>query len=66
MTWEELKEKAKEMGYSEIRTFYYDDDGYEVDSCALSNGLLTIYNDGRIVGSGLKPEQMLMIMRGLE
>jgi len=66
MTWEELKEEAKKMGYTEFETSYYDDDGYEVDGDALSNGELTLYEDGRVVGGKFKPDQILAIMKALQ
>ena len=68
MTWDELKEKAKEMGYK----------GHEnVEWSGLytrvgDDNIVTFYKDGHIeinnelLMSDRTPEQMLMIMRGLE
>ena len=61
MTWEELKEEAKKMGY--VQGFWED---------CITNGLFEFYKSGSIVVFGeviakhRTPDQMLMIMRGLE
>ena len=66
MTWEELKTKAKEMGGTIMKTysgeefigfgrFFYRQSG------AIDNGLF--YGN---IADKRTPEQMLMIMRGLE
>ena len=74
MTWEELKEKAKEMG-AEIIKGIVADLTYEV----IVFNHFRFYRDGEItypdflpledrhfVSKNRTPEQMLMIMRGLE
>ena len=63
MTWEELKEKAKEMG-----AVFYDNERY------FRYSLMFFHNDGVVscrecdtwFSQNRTPEQMLMIMRGLE
>lgn len=66
MNWEELKEKAKEMGY---REFDFLGEGVEKEirytMAFYKNGDIEINNDYVIV-KNRTPEQMLMIMRGLE
>ena len=66
MTWDELKEKAKEMGYKEsdflgnalIKEIEYEMSFYKT-------GRIEI-NDDYVIVRNRTPEQMLMIMRGLE
>lgn len=66
LTWEELKEKAKEMGYVE-----YDFCGGELtkelrySTSFYKNGDIEINYD-YVIAKNRTPEQMLMIMRGLE
>ena len=75
MTWEELKEKAKEMGY------HSSNNGFGWASKRLDKNVwITLYKDGTVnmnhethecstvltIAEHRTPEQMLMIMRGLE
>lgn len=75
MTWEELKEKAKEMGY-ELDKYYTEyfskdiEEGFEIrfDECG---DVIISYDKGICIANVTMaehrtPEQMLMIMRGLE
>ena len=75
MTWDELKEKAKEMGWK-WGVYTYSDE-YLIKpnkhDSAWRNILeqrgvfkLECTDDVIIIGSNLSNEQMLMIMRGLE
>ena len=66
MTWDELKEKVKEMGcYRYHSTLTYSEEW-------ITDGVWTFDNygeikcNGEIVSTHRTPEQMLMIMRGLE
>ena len=73
MTWDELKEKAKEMG-CEIK--YEGQDSELIIVPTNDTGELCFYKDGDIKAFDypdsvdlcrkMTPEQMLMIMRGLE
>lgn len=74
MTWKELKEKAKKMGYK--WGVYYNGKEYLIkpnkhDSAWKNifeqNGVYKLESEDAliIVGSNLSTEQMLMIMRGL-
>lgn len=67
MTWDELKEKAKEMGYllyeskeHEWTNYIYSDSGI-----SFTIGGTVMFN-GSVVAFDRTPEQMLIIMRGLE
>ena len=75
MTWEELKEKAKEMGYK--WGVYFNGEEYLIKPNKNDSAYRNIFEksgtfnlewaeDAIIIGSNLSPEQMLMIMRGLE
>ena len=59
MTWEELKEKAIEMG-AEVYEDFIIFQGLYFDK----NGDILMRSEG--ITSDRTPEQMLMIMRGLE
>lgn len=73
MTWDELKEKAKEMGWTPFGTLGVEKIIPKLGSISCYfNGKITMYF-GREDGGGYvyiaenrTPEQMLMIMRGLE
>lgn len=67
MTWEELKEKAKEMGYDindlrlkEVEWLTSKDGKWDF----LDDG--TIMHDNYVVALDRTPEQMLAIMKALE
>ena len=67
MTWEELKEKAKEMGYRTDERFVMRDK-YNKNKNVYS---MTFFEDGDVmIGSvclnDVSYDKMLMIMRGLE
>ena len=70
MTWDELKEKAKEMGY----TSGIDYRGVEylcksdIGITFYQNEDVTVYadDDEWLLKCGVKYDKMLMIMRGLE
>lgn len=76
MTWEELKEKAKEMGYYVVFKEPYDD----VVECIVNDNGFSFYPDGtcefdcnlsdELCGCPFaydrKPEQMLAIMKALQ
>ena len=72
MTWEELKEKAKEMGYLVclngdcIKT--NDDTQYNHTLFYYRDGIINVKHFGNFcfVAEHRTPEQMLMIMKGLE
>ena len=67
MTWEELKEKAKEIGY--VKWTMYGDYGEPIDAMTKIDNIgtkITIDENCHMYIHRLKPEQMLMIMRGLE
>ena len=75
MTWEELKEKAKEMGYDDAFYAFGDellikpnkhDSAYRNIFEESGTFKLECADDEIIIGSNLSKEQMLMIMRGLE
>ena len=67
MTWEELKDKAKKMGYRQTN-----DDEVAFYKMDVHNNLLEISLRGNVYFNDIKisedrtPEQMLMIMMGLE
>lgn len=64
MTWEELKEKAKEMG-----AFVLDEQILFMNLECWKNGEVWCFDDfARTItlARNRTPEQMLMIMRGLE
>lgn len=67
LSWSELKEKAKEMGWK-VEDVYFDNNGEEIHTEAISNGKnISFYElKGIVRGAGIDPYQMLMIMRGLE
>ena len=60
MTWEELKEKAKELGY------------YMIGDEGIANDEFTFWQDGKVdvdgvcVSDNRKPEQMWQIMEALK
>lgn len=70
MTWEELKEKAKEMGYKS--GIDYMDVEYlcksDIGITFYQNEYVTVYahDNECILKRGVKYDKMLMIMRGLE
>ena len=67
MTWDELKEKAKEIGYKEqafLGEALTKDSAYH-EITFYKNGNIE-YNDDYVIAFDRTPEQMLMIMRGLE
>ena len=68
MTWDELKEKAKEMGYNTFTSVNHKwgewvatpDNDWSFDIGG------TVMYDGLVLALDRTPEQMLMIMKGLE
>lgn len=75
MTWNELKEKAKEMGYSYgFGNYEYLQKDIDSESWIIlqKNGDVFVYYRGNrcefsfTLAQDRTPEQMLMIMRGLE
>ena len=69
MTWEELKEKAKELGFS--ISYYLNDDDVEVGYIYI-NDYIYLEEDGKIttsteniVAENRTPEQMYQIMLAL-
>lgn len=73
MTWDELKEKAKEFGASmyacgdkfSISGLEFDKDGFVCCEFLYPKGKRWI-NQNTVIGVNRTPEQMLMIMKGLE
>lgn len=70
MTWDELKEKAKEMGYF-LNKDYQNDEFLskrigEKFYCFRQGGAVDNGQYYGIIAEHRTPEQMLMIMRGLE
>lgn len=66
MTWEELKEEAKKMGYKEhqdIETVGYGN-GIIIDG--VCNGRNYIDERGNVYLHGLTPDQMLAIMKAIQ
>lgn len=76
MTWEELKEKAKEMGAFIGSPSSIDVDYFRLDDLIFDKTGKIILNDtsydedvcsvNHLIAIDRTPEQMLMIMRGLE
>ena len=72
MDWEELKEKAKEMGYIEEPILengivWLTKKRLDFDLCFNNDGMVLLDGDEEyILAKERTPEQMLMIMRGLE
>lgn len=67
MTWEELKEEAKKMGWK-VGDVYFDHDGKEIHTEAISNGEnISFYElKGIVRGIGIDQSQMLAIMKALQ
>ena len=67
MTWQELKEEAKKMGW-EVKDVYFDHDGKEIHTEAISNGKnISFYElKGIVRCAGIDPSQMLAIMKALQ
>ena len=72
MTWDELKEKAKEMGYEVKKDTvwcqkYFTGELFTLDGITFTeDGTVFLDGYGNVVAYDRTPEQMLMIMRGLE
>ena len=67
MTWEELKEKAKEMGY--VKWTMYGDVGEPIDAMTKIDNIgtkVTIDENGHMYIHRLKKEQMWQIMEALQ
>ena len=60
MTWEELKEKAQEMGYNDCGDYL------ETGNFTFRKSGSVVYKMYHLIALNRTPEQMLMIMRGLE
>ena len=65
MTWEELKEEAKKMGYN-LFISKSKCDGKEFDEEAFSSDNGTFYQYGFVDMHNIKPDQMLAIMKALQ
>lgn len=65
MTWEELKQKAKELGCCLfISKCKCDNEEFDEESLSLDNG--NFYQDGTVLLHNIKPEQMYAIMEALK
>lgn len=66
MTWEELKEKAKEMGAMEFFSIMTGSSSFKWRGLEFLDIGIIKQSDGSLLSKNKTPEQMLMIMRGLE
>ena len=60
MDWNQLKEKAKEMGYNDCGDYL------ETGNFTFRKSGSVVYKIYHLIALDRTPEQMLMIMRGLE
>ena len=65
MTWEELKEEAKKMGYCETNNCVRQD-GIIVSDESIKNEKIELYNNGMVLCEQLNCDQMLAIMKALQ
>lgn len=72
MTWEELKEKAKELGYTLNKStvwngrYYYEGETLSLEGITFAKEGVMFIDGAGIVAYDRKPEQMLMVMDALK
>ena len=65
LSWKELKEEAKKMGYCETKSCIKID-GEIVSDESIKNEKIQLYNNGMVLCEHLNCDQMLAIMKALQ